>query len=146
MGNRPSAPAPAQGPNQICFPVGQLTPAQISAGQSTQQAAPDTRSDIEKKRVELTMSKNDTKNKQDEFDKLVPTEAQQRVIDKATKELNDYVSQTQKLYGVQLKLFDQTLDQIVALTTSPTYEIVKKYKKDIETKQQVKTSEYMLNK
>ena len=137
MGNQPSGQA-----QNIFEQINKLKQQQAQA----QVPAPDPRADIEKKRVELNMSKNDTKRKQDEFDKLVPTEAQQRVIDKAKADLDIYVDETNKLYSVQMKLFDQTLDQIVTLTSSPTYEIVQKYKNNLEQKQQIVSNSYMLNK
>ena len=118
---------------------------QIIANRVKQQV-PDTRTDIEKKRVELNMSKNDTKAKQDEFDKLVPTEAQQRIMEKATNDMNQYISSTSKLYNTQQKLFDQTLDQIDNLANSPTFVIAEKYKKEIEKKEADISNQYMINK
>ena len=102
--------------------------------------------DIQRKRIELNMSKIDTKRRQVIFDKLVPKEAEQRRIDKANNELLEYTTKTNRLYSVQLKLFDKIYDQIDAIYRSPTYAIVEKYKKNIEQKQVMVSNEYMLNK
>jgi hypothetical protein len=143
MGNQPPAPAKQE---QICFPINRLTPEQISAGQPKNPPAPDSSDAIQKARVELAMAKNDEHNKQQNLDRLVPTEAQQRLIDRANNDLNEYTAKTNKLYAVEIKLFDKIYDQINALYTSPAYAIVEKYKKNIEDKQVTLSNEYMLNK
>lgn len=92
------------------------------------------------------MASNDKNTKQQNLDRLVPTEAQQRLIDKANNELWEYTTKTNKLYAVELKLFDKIYDQINALYTSPAYAIVQKYKNNIDQKQTQLSNEYMLNK
>jgi len=134
MGNQQSGP--------LINPLQQL----LAAKAQQQQQVPDTRADIEKKRVELNMSKNDTKAKQSEFDKLVPSEAEQRIMDKANLELADYLNTTEKIYNTQQKLYDQTLDQIDHLANSPTLIITEKYKKEMEQKEAHLSNQYMINK
>jgi hypothetical protein len=149
MGNQSSRPALLPVPvkqEQICFPINKLTPEQITAGQPKNPPAPDSSDEIQKARIELSMAKNDKDNKQQKLDRLVPTEAQQRLIDVANKELKEYTAKTNKLYGVEIKLFDKIYDQINALYTSPAYSIVQKYKNNIEEKQVTLSNEYMLNK
>jgi hypothetical protein len=148
MGNQPSLPSQPQPskPEQICFPINRLTPEQISEGQPKNPPAPDSSDEIQKARVELSMASNDKNTKQQNLDRLVPTEAQQRIIDKANSELREYTTKTNKLYSVELKLFDKIYDQINALYSSPAYGIVEKYKKNIDQKQTLLSNEYMLNK
>jgi hypothetical protein len=150
MGNQPSRPGPAAAApaanEQICFPIHRLTPEQISSGQPKNPPAPDSSDAIQKARIELAMANNDKNNKQQTLDRLVPTEAQQRRIDKANLELNEYTAKTNKLYAVEIKLFDKIYDQINALYRSPAYAIVEKYKKNIDQKQTILSNEYMLNK
>jgi len=108
--------------------------------------APDPRADIENKRVELTMSKNDTQAKQTNFDKLVPDEVTQRETTAANEQLNRYVADSQRQFNIELKLFDQTLKQLESAANSPTYAIAKKYKDEMERKHQRVAEEYTLNK
>lgn len=126
--------------------MNRLTPEQISFGQPRNPPAPDSSNAIQKARIELAMANNDKNNKQQILDRLVPTEAQQRLIDKANSELNDYTGKTSKIYAVQIKLFDKIYDQINELYTSPAYAIVEKYKKNIDQKKILLSNEYMLNK
>ena len=108
--------------------------------------APDPRADIERKRVELTMSKNDTRVKQDNFDKLVPDEIQQKKTDEANSETKKYLDDKARQFNIELKLFDQTLEQLETASNSPTYAIAQKYKNEIERKHRLVANEYTLNK
>lgn len=107
---------------------------------------PDPRADIENKRVELTMSKNDTQAKQTNFDKLVPDEVTQRKSAAANEQLNKYVADSQRQFNIELKLFDQTLKQLESAANSPTYAIAQKYKQEMEQKHRRIAEEYTLNK
>jgi len=146
MGNKQSAPQAPPPPEQVCFPINRLSPEQIASGQPKNPPAPDSSDAIQKARIELSMASNDKITKQQTLDRLVPTEAQQRIIDKANSDLSEYKQKTNKLYSVELKLFDKTYDQINALYSSPAYNIVQKYKTNIEQKQVMAANEYMLNK
>jgi len=120
----------------------------VAQAQKTAQqpVIPDPRADIENKRIELTMSKNDTKVKQDNFDKLVPTEVQQKKSALAAEQLNKYNEETRRQFNIELKLFDQTLEQLESISNSPTIEIAKKYKEEMNKKHKRVAEEYTLNK
>lgn len=118
----------------------------INQRRVSSEQAPDPAADIEKKRIELNMSKNDTKSKQDNFDKLVPSEAQQKKINDSNAKLNKYLSETERQFSIELKLFDQTLAQLEGAANSPTYAIAQKYKKEMERKHNLVANKYTLNK
>ena len=114
--------------------------------QQQQQQAPDPRAEIEKKRVELNMSKNDTKGKQINFDKLVPDEVQQRKTNEANAKLSQYLAETERQFSIELKLFDSTLAQLDTAANSPTYAIAQKYKQELQKKHQLIANQYTSNK
>jgi hypothetical protein len=107
---------------------------------------PDPRAEIETKRVELTMSKNDTKVKQDNFDKLVPDEVTQKKTAYANEQLNKYSEETRRQFNIEIKLFDQTLQQLESISNSPTYALAQKYKDEMKRKHERVAQEYTLNK
>lgn len=97
-------------------------------------AAPDPRAEIERKRIELTMAKKDLKNKQDAFDKLVPDEVTQKKTAEANVELALYKDTKVHQYNVELKLFDNALDQLKTAAANPAQEIAERYKAALQKK------------
>jgi len=115
---------------------------------SPQQAAPppDPRAEIERKRVELTIAKNNLKKQQEDFDKLVPDELTQKKTQEALQEFTKYKETKILQYEVEKKLFDQTLEQVRVAAESPTIEIAKRYEHKIKNTAKEVYGEYEYNK
>ena len=70
---------------------------------------PDPRAEVERKRIELTMAKNDLRKKQEEFDKIAPDELTQRKTTEANADLAKYRDTKIRQYNIELKLYDTVL-------------------------------------
>jgi hypothetical protein len=106
----------------------------------------DPRSEIERKRVALTIAKNNLKKQQEEFDKLVPDELTQKKTREAEHEFAIYKETKLLQYQVEKKLFDQTLEQLKVALENPVREIAKKYDHKIKNTAEKLYNEYEDNK
>jgi len=106
---------------------------------------PDPRAEIERKRVELTMAKNDLQKKQSEFDKLVPDEVTERKTNEAKDKLNEYKNTQVHQYEIELKLYDSVLAQLKGSFGNPAQEIARRYKEDLNKKGQHISHRYQQN-
>lgn len=118
----------------------------ISRTSSPQSAPPpNPRAEIERKRVELTIAKNNLKKQQEDFDKLVPDELTEKKTQEALQEFKKYKETKILQYNVEQKLFDQTLEQVRVAAESPTVEIAKKYEDKIKNTAKEIYGEYEYN-
>jgi hypothetical protein len=107
---------------------------------------PDPRVERERKRVELTMAKNDLQQKQADYNKLVPDEAQKAIIKKANNDMDAYTGPKQTQFEYELRLFNTALNQVDALSNSGSIMLAQKYRKELNSKHQKVASEYQKNK
>lgn len=110
------------------------------------QPTPDTNSEIAKLRIELNMAKNDVKSKQDQYDKLVPEEANARKTFETQKVLNTYVSAKDEQFNNELKIYNVLLDQVDALANNGAVDFAKKYQNELKKKEVLVYSTHMENK
>jgi hypothetical protein len=107
---------------------------------------PDPREIRERKRVELTMARNDLTDKQQAYDVVAPDEASQRKLNTANAAKDVYVADKQKQFDYEMRLYNQSLDQADALANSATFILAQKYSKTLEQKHNVVSQEYVENK
>ena len=107
---------------------------------------PDPRAVREQKRVELTMAKNDVKDKQIDYDKIAPDEASQRKINEATPVMNAFVSDKQTKLDYELQLFNTSLNQLDALSNNASFILAQKYKKTLKKRYNDISQEYTKHK
>jgi hypothetical protein len=96
---------------------------------------PDPRAEVERKRIELTMARNDLRKKQEEFDKLAPDELTQRKTAEANVELARYKDTKVRQYEIELKLYDNVMEQLRVSIDNPAQELAKRYKEVIKEKE-----------
>lgn len=97
---------------------------------------PDPRVEVERKRIELTMAKNDLRKKQEEFDKLAPDELTQRKTADANAELAKYKDTKVRQYEIELKLYDNVLEQLRVSLENPAQELARRLQTVINEKGQ----------
>lgn len=107
---------------------------------------PDPRIERERKRVELTMAKNDLEQKQADYNKLVPDEAQKASIKKANDDMSAYMGPKQTQFDYELRLFNLALNQVDTLSNSGSIMLAQKYRKELNNKHHKIASEYQKNK
>jgi len=100
----------------------------------------------EQKRVELTMARNDVQAKQEEYDRLAPDEATRRKADQAQAAANTYIENARPLMNAEVKLYDQTLNQVDTLANSATFILAQKYRNELKVKHNQVAKEYILEK
>lgn len=108
--------------------------------------APDTNLEIAKLRIELNMAKNDVKSKQDQYDKLVPEEANARKTFEAQKLLTTYVESKDEQFNNEIKLYNVLLEQVDALANNGAIDFAKKYQKELEKKEALVYAKHAENK
>jgi hypothetical protein len=107
--------------------------------------APDPRAAKEQKRIEITMAQNDLSQKQSEYNKLVPDEAQRAAILKAQNDMAAFIVPKQAAFDAELKVYDLTLSQLDVLSNSGTFLIAQKYKAELEKKHKWTAEQYKKN-
>lgn len=106
---------------------------------------PDPRAEIERKRIELTMAKNDLRKKQEEFDKLAPDELTERKTAEANTDLAKYRETKIRQYNIELKLYDTVLEQLKLSIDNPSHELASRLKKVIVEKEKKISRKYNNN-
>jgi hypothetical protein len=96
---------------------------------------PDPRAEVERKRIELTMARNDLRKKQEEFDKIAPDELTKRKTDEANNELAKFKNTQVRQYEIELKLYDNVMEQLRVSIDNPAQELAKRYKEVINEKE-----------
>jgi len=110
------------------------------------QPVPDVNSEIAKLRIELNMAKNDVRSKQDQYDKLVPEEANERKTFEAKKLLDAYVLAKDEQFNNELKLYNVILEQVDTLANNGAVDFAKKYQKELEKKEALVYAKHAENK
>ena len=105
---------------------------QASVIPTTPNVPPDPREQREKKRVELTMARNDVVTKQNAYDVVAPDEASQRKIDAAKAANNKYLTDITTQFTYETRLLNQSINQAEALSNSATLQLAQKYTKTLE--------------
>lgn len=100
----------------------------------------------ERRRIELTMARNDVQTKQKEYDTLVPDEAQKRKIKEANDAMSAYLDPKAQQFDYELRLFNQSLSQVDAIANNGAFILAQKYRKDLEQKHKSVADQYMKNK
>jgi hypothetical protein len=106
---------------------------------------PDPRAEVERKRIELTMAKNDLRKKQEEFDKIAPDELTQRKTTEANADLAKYRDTKIRQYNIELKLYDTVLEQLKLSINNPSHELADRLKKVIIEKEKKIARKYNNN-
>jgi hypothetical protein len=107
---------------------------------------PDPQAAKQQRQVELTMAKNDVVDKQAAYDIVAPDEAGQRKINAALPIRDAYISEKQKQYDYEYKLFNSEMGKLDILSNNASFMLAQKYKKTLKQKYNDVSSEYIKHK
>ena len=89
------------------------------------------------------MARNDVQAKQEEYDRLAPDEATRRKADQAQAAAHTFIENARPLMNAEIKLFDQTLNQVDTLANSATFILAQKYRNELKHKHNQVAKEYI---